>query len=459
MDQAHQSGRIVSGLVRATVRAWQAVPVKPTPNTSLEGSVRDIASSGDGVVQTERGIVMVRGALPGERVRIALGRRSRGVLHGELLAILEESPEREPSPACELLARCGGCALMPLALEAQRRHKLDRLAHATGLARDAIELVPSKLALGYRTRARLAFERKRGSLRLGYREPSSHALVDVAECVVLDPALGEGLRAVRGELSALEGSGELSLSLGARGRAVAFIETDAAQPAALYAQLATLAQGPALAGVGLQVSGIAAVTHGDVRQCSTAIDGEPLWGPPGGFAQASQSLNLALVARAIEWLEPVGASVLELYAGHGNFTVGLGAARSVLAIESDPAACAALRQSLQERRLAVRISVRCEDVAIALSSKPGGTPPRVDAVLLDPPRTGAREALPGIVARKPRSVVYVSCNAATLSRDLAELARAGYDADAAAAFDMFPHTPHLEAVVRLRPRSRAGAHG
>jgi 23S rRNA (uracil1939-C5)-methyltransferase len=79
----------------------------------------------------------------------------------------------------------------------------------------------------------------------------------------------------------------------------------------------------------------------------------------------------------------------------------------------------------------------------------------VDAVLLDPPRTGALEALAGIVLRRPETIVYVSCNTATLARDLGELAKAGYDAEAATAFDMFPHTPHLEAVVRLRSRPRA----
>jgi 23S rRNA (uracil1939-C5)-methyltransferase len=88
----------------------------------------------------------------------------------------------------------------------------------------------------------------------------------------------------------------------------------------------------------------------------------------------------------------------------------------------------------------------CDDAARGAQGRT-----RVDVVVLDPPRSGARAALPAILGRRPKRVVYVSCDGATLRRDLGELAAHGYRVDAAAAFDMFPQTSHLEAVVRLVP--------
>jgi 23S rRNA (uracil1939-C5)-methyltransferase len=141
--------------------------------------------------------------------------------------------------------------------------------------------------------------------------------------------------------------------------------------------------------------------------------------------------------------------VLELFAGHGNFSVALAAQASELrAVESDQQAAEACRQNLRERKLG-HARVVCDDAARGAQGRT-----HVDVVVLDPPRTGARAALSAIVARRPKRIVYVSCDGATLRRDLGELAASGYRVDAAAAFDMFPQTSHLEAVVRLVPEAR-----
>ncbi len=412
----------------------------------LEGRVRDVAHGGDSVVETAEGIVMTRGALPGERVRLRTGKRRGGVRRAELLEVLEASPERR-DPACALADRCGGCPLMALAPDAQLALKRRRLEGAVGDGpAPAVEMTPAPATLGYRGRARLAFDTRGGRRTLGYHAAASRKLVDVPSCPILDPALDRALSEVRvALLPTLAGRGELSLGSGSRGRAVVHVRSDAAQPADLYGAAEGLVERGAVAGAALAIAGAAPARFGEPRQQTCAPDGTALWAAPDGFAQANPAVNRDLVAAALELSEAEGATVLELYAGHGNFTAGLAArARKLSAVESDRAAADACRSNLASLGLSKRARVRCDPAEVV-----GSTRGPVDVILLDPPRTGAREALPGIIGRKPRRIVYVSCDPATLRRDLAPLREAGYRVGAVCGFDMFPHTPHVEAVVRL----------
>jgi 23S rRNA (uracil1939-C5)-methyltransferase len=149
--------------------------------------------------------------------------------------------------------------------------------------------------------------------------------------------------------------------------------------------------------------------------------------------------------RCVEELaQPERARALELYAGHGNLTFALASAASLVAIESDAAAVDALRAQLLERGFP-HVQVRCADAA---EGARGGSP--VDVAVLDPPRSGARAAIAALLKRNPARIVYVSCDLATLERDLRALTDACYRVDRALAFDMFPQTAHLESVVRLQ---------
>jgi 23S rRNA (uracil1939-C5)-methyltransferase len=414
----------------------------------LEGRVRDVAHGGDAVVETERGIVFARGALPGERVEVQIEHKAGGVQRGKLLAVLEPSPDRIVPP-CPIAERCGGCPLMALAPEAQarfKRQRLQRVLEQRGYTGE-VEWIGSPGAVAYRTRARLAWERKGGGARIGYHAAASHALVDVERCLVLAQPLAAGLTRLRTELApVLQGSGELVLGLGAGELCVAELKTDASQPPEVYGALERLVTAGALAGAALRAGGrdLPPARFGDPRQVALGADGQPLWAAAGGFTQANPDVNAQLVRRVAELAEPAGASVLELFAGHGNFSVALAqGAAELCAVESDRAASELCRTNLVARNFS-NARVVCEDAARHAAARGS-----VDVVVLDPPRSGAREALPGIVARRPRRIVYVSCDATTLRRDLGDLITAGYAIDAAAACDMFPQTAHLESVVRL----------
>jgi 23S rRNA (uracil1939-C5)-methyltransferase len=153
-------------------------------------------------------------------------------------------------------------------------------------------------------------------------------------------------------------------------------------------------------------------------------------------------VNAKLVEAVIELAEPEGRRVLELHAGIGNFTVGLAAlAKTLVAVEQDPQAVQACQANLERRGLQARVTVG------DANRPPKG---KYEVVVLDPPRQGAKalfersELLPG-----PKRIVYVSCDTATLARDLRIATAKGYRIERVIGFDMFPQTAHLESLVLL----------
>jgi 23S rRNA (uracil1939-C5)-methyltransferase len=409
----------------------------------LEGRVRDIVQSGEAVVETPHGAVFVRGALIGERVRLALDPRQSRPQRGRLLRVLEPVTARV-EPACPHASRCGGCSLLHASVEEQRALRLRLLREALRKAgwEAPIRETHAQQQLGYRRRARLAFQIGRGSAKLGLRRERSHELADIDSCSVLAPRLDLALGALRARLlPALTGAGELSLALGQGEQPVLVLRSPGPQSPGLYDACAGLVEEGALRGIALFAAGATKpALFGDPSEWSQGFDGLPLQGGLGGFSQAHAEINRALVARVVELAEASGQRLLELYAGHGNFSVALAReAAALTAVEQDAGACAALRANLQARGLAARV---VEGDALAYPIPTG-----VDVALLDPPRAGAPGLLARLAQRKPRRILYVSCDPQTLARDLAELHPDRYRLSWVEAFEMFPQTAELETLV------------
>lgn len=403
----------------------------------LEGRVLAFARGGDAIVETSAGRVYVPDVVPGDVIALETTERVRGALHGRALRVLEASHDRVAPPCAHVLA-CGGCAFMHASLERQRATKQKVVADALG---HEVAFEHAGGPEGYRRRARLAFDAR--ARHLGYRARRSNAVVDVASCLVLASELGALLPVLRERLlPRLAGKGELRLALGLGGLPVVRASADEAQPAGLYAQLDAMVREGLLAGASVLAGGATKpAVHGDPRERTRAFDGSELVGTDSGFSQANELVNARLVEHARAFAGTQGASVLELYAGHGNLTVALApGARAYTAVELDPAAADALGANVRARGLAV--TVQAKDAAHAKSA-------RVDVVVLDPPRTGAADALPSVIAAAPLRIVYVSCDPITLGRDVRVLAGKGYALRRAVALDMFPHTPHVETVALL----------
>jgi 23S rRNA (uracil1939-C5)-methyltransferase len=410
-------------------------------------------------------VVFLPETAPGDRVRAELETERRGLRRGRVLEILESGPGRR-EPPCPEAGDCGGCGWQHLSEEAQAEAigaLVDNALRRTGgfdLA--GTELLPPRPAsppLAYRQRARFVLDLQASPPKLGFRRRRSHAVHAMASCPVLEPeldALRGALAGTLGELARLLPAvrqAELSLDLPAPGLATAALSIrDRVSRSALEACADWLAAtAPGLAA--LECAGPAERIRRGPERVSWRREGRdlPASHVPGGFLQASRSGGELLVDRALaacgESLR--GERLLELFSGSGNFTLPLAAAGAkVTAVEENPAAVAACRAALDEAGFDAELVA-----APALRVLEGFVTERrrFDLVLLDPPRTGAKEEVRRLAALRPKRIVSVSCDAATFARDARLLRDCGYRLSSVEPLMLFPQTPHFEIVGLLEP--------
>jgi 23S rRNA (uracil1939-C5)-methyltransferase len=398
----------------------------------LKLTIDSLAAGGDGVARDEEGrVTFVPQAAPGDVVLVELLQDRKQFARGKIVELLEPSPHRTEAK-CELFknALCGGCQWQQVSAASQRSAKEEIVDN--GLRR-AIERGMSRADLrepcnpyGWRRRARLSYWAGAGKRFIGFYPPKSKKISDVIECPQLDPKLQAGLALVRKHLlPAIRHRGEIELLLAEDGRCHVAVHGTVAPKG-----LESLAAEASIAGVRNGKN-----LHGDA---TVELEGGVL-GSADGFAQASRAGNLALcevVEAAIGDLS--GKSVLELFAGSGNFTRLLSGAQRGVAVELAPAAGVPKHVDWQKADV-----LDCLGTMVAAKD-------HFDLVLLDPPRSGAREAMPGIAALAPETIIYVSCDVATLSRDVEELHALGYTAESASPVDLMPQTSHVEVVLVLR---------
>ncbi len=397
-------------------------------------------------------VVLVRGAIPGERVRARIERVARDVLHGAVVDVLEPHTDRR-QPLVD--PACGGNTFAHITYKRQLALKAEIVADA--FSRIARVTLPKSIAVapsperGYRMRARFHV---RGRYVGFYRE-STHDLCDPATSGQLQPNAIQAVRAI-GELLAGDASAdevvgiELAENIAADARAI-HVELRDERAAERLAKnvdptLTGLSwSGPADARTRV-VMGIPYVTDG--------LDIRPLEGKPEpirirrhvrAFFQGNRYLLSELVQQV---LAHVGdGPVIDLYAGVGLFAASLASTRrdEVVAVEGDATSALDLTvnaASCERPYLSHHLSVeqflrRTRDLS-------------AQTVVLDPPRTGlSREAAAGLGSGRPRRVVYVSCDVATLARDVKELVQAGYRLADIEAFDLFPNTAHVEMIAVL----------
>ena len=397
-------------------------------NRRLEGRVRAVGRGGDAVVETREGVMLTPGALPDENVELERTPSKRGAARGKLTRIIEGARGRR-EPPCDVAHRCGGCPLIIADMALQRRIKEGFLRQACeglpGASDTELVWIASPHELGYRRRARLAWHGQ----TLGYRQRHSKRVIDIGRCVVLAEPLQQAWNTTREHLrESIGGEGEIQLWL-SNEAIVVELRTENEQEPQLFEACRRLSQAEGIGGVSL-------------RTGDTEIPA--MWGEASAatFSQVNDGINELLVEHVAALAEPEGMRVLELHCGVGNFTIALAeAAETLVAVERDPGAAEACRANLAARRLDARVVEGDAD------RPPRG---RYDVVVLDPPRQGAKALFENdAVWHGTRRIIYISCDTATLSRDLRLACRRGYRIDRVIAFDMFPQTAHLESLVRL----------
>ena len=409
--------------------------------------MKELAPGGDGVaiedIDGERRAIFVPGVAEGERIRVDVDLSKRPA-RGRLLGVLSPSASRV-APACPHHGACGGCDYMFLDESTQRtaHAAIVRRVLPPAFAHVEITSHSAPKTLGYRTRARLHVEARRGSIAVGFLGRRTRELAVVGACAVLDPVLDAARAAMPSWLEGARGKGEVYVGLGAERRAVIDVRWSGDLPGAVFGRLERAVAGGALAGARVFAGDVKTpAVIGDPTPIIEGADGEPLRLAPGGFAQASEEGNRLLAARVRELARraPEGACV-ELYAGSGNLTVLLARDRDVVAVESDRDACAAARVNLAARSLSARV-VEADASAFDI-------PRATRLVVLDPPRTGAKEVARRLATSRVPAIVYVSCDPPTLGRDLGILVEGKLALAAIETFEMFPQTSHVETVALL----------
>ena len=423
--------------------------------------IEDLAPGGEGLARQGGRAVFVPFTAPGDRV-LAEVPPGDGPVHVALLEVRSGGPSRLVPP-CRHFGSCGGCEWLHLAYPAQLAAKartvaaaLRRIGRLDPAAVGLRPVIPSPAALRYRTRAKFHHDRESG--RLAFFQRRSHLAVPLAECHLLVPALEALREAVGPALSAARvPAREVVLEWSeAEGKAAVLLRVPEVTDAARARAEALLEAVPALAGAVLQAEEGPAVAAGEPVLRQPRVPGDPAAGlqrsRPDVFQQANRGANALLVRTALDLLAPEGADVLELYCGAGNFTGPLGRrARSVAAVEVQGPALELARADQAERgggqvRFFAGDALK---LALAFARERGPGARRFDAVLLDPPRQGAKGIGPALRALEVPRAVYVSCDPATLARDVRGCVEAGYRVTTVVPVDMFPQTHHVEAMVAL----------
>ena len=418
--------------------------------------VIDLSHDGCGIAQLGERRIFVPGALPGERIRVLPRKHRRQYQMGDLLEIVEPSVSRV-EPPCEYFGRCGGCAVQHLDYAAQVSFKESMVREALARIGGVEPEVWLEPIVGpqwnYRRRARLGVRYVKGKQRVlvGFKERATRYVTDMGSCMVLVKPFDQ-LPGVLGEMigqtSLWRRLPQVEVAAGEAAQAVVFRVLDEPDEADL-ALFADFGQRWDL-DVYLQPGGPGTVRPLDpdrTRPLSYRLtDFEvTLHFAPTDFLQVNARVNERLVAQTLRLLELRAADrALDLYCGLGNFSLPLARqAGEVLGIEGDGGLVA---RAAANARLNGLENVKFEAADL---NQPGWSFLREDwdAVVLDPPRSGAETVVRQMAEISPRRIAYISCHPATLARDARTLVHEhGYRLLAAGIADMFPHTHHVEAV-------------
>ena len=494
------TARSPKGLERSAKGALSAPPGRPKEDSlplggtarSAKGAVitlrvESLDLEGSGVAHHEGKVVFVRGGLPGESVAATIVRRKPRFDVAEVVAVGRESSSRV-RPRCPHFGVCGGCANQHVDARAQvafkQRALEDTLWHV-GRVKPETMLPPIEgPTWGYRFRARLTSRHvaKKGGVLVGFHERGSSFVADMTQCHTLPPFLSDllvPLRSLVERLSIRERMPQIEVAVGDR-------EDHAGSGAAAYltalvfrvldppsaedlAELGAFATSHRLE-VWLQPKGPETVfllcdsagnTESPVSALGYTLPEFGLRIPflPTEFTQVNFAVNQQLLSRAVRILDPQPQeNVVDLFCGLGNFTLPLATrARRVLGIEGSASLVGRARQNAAHNQAALLgqagrpegVEFRTENL-FEFGPESWHALGHVDKLVIDPPRDGAlavAQALAGAQDR-PQRVVYVSCNPATLARDLGVLVNTGgWKLKFAGVINMFPHTSHVESIA------------
>src|ERR1043166_5260109 len=382
---------------------------------TFEVEIERILPGGVGLAHADGMTLFVSLAAPGDFLRVKLERVQGAIGFASIVEILKPSTLRI-EPPCPYFGRCGGCDFQQLNYETQLQTKVKMIRdclHRIAKIEDPGEIHITPSANEWHYRARANWQVDSAARRLGYYERGSNRVCDVEFCAVLEPQLERTLAAVHKEVEqkSQRQLRHIDVVVGDEGVSVA----------------------PSIAGY-------------SPRTVSRRVAGEVYSFSADTFFQVNHDLLEQLVAAAVGDVK--GQMAIDLYCGAGLFTLPLARRFArVTGVEAHSRAVEFARRNVERAGLD---NVEIANLGVADWVKHSRSFEVLDFLLLDPPRVGCENAvIAGILAMRPRRISYVSCDPATLARDLKKFIADDYLLDSVNAFDMFPQTHHVEVVARL----------
>lgn len=413
---------------------WDALPVSELVTLDIES----IAAGGDGIARHDGLVVFVPRTAPGDRVQVRI-ERGRRFARGRVERIKRPSDQRaEPRCPHYTRDRCGGCQLQHMSLAAQRVARQRIVSdNIRRIGRRDVAL-PTMHAAGdawrYRQRVSLALRHGPDGWKGGFHRCDGDDIFPLEDCwIAREDVMALWRDVLRGSVDLLPPGAALRLTVGAAdGRGSVVVEGGAAWPGATRFA-ASLPESVAAWWV---------PEGGRRRRVRAGVEGSP----DASFSQVNPPVGHALLQYVEATVKAAGAKrVVDAYSGTGALAAALhvsGVAVAAIELDAEASAHAAARLGRPSRAIAARVEDVIEEVLPA------------DVVVVNPPRGGLHARVSAAIERAARDVsalVYVSCDPATLARDLARLP--SWEVDTLDSFDMFPQTAHVETVAVLRAGS------
>jgi 23S rRNA (uracil1939-C5)-methyltransferase len=415
-------------------------------------------------------VVLVPQVLPGEEVEVRPVSKKKNHVEARAVKILRPSPDRV-DPPCPYFPRCGGCDFQHIRFarqaELKNRILLEQIERAHFRSDPGLFLTPplaSPEPFHYRQRIRLHVG-KDGEV--GFHRHQSHEVEPVSACLLAGPLLNEVLAYLASaspfaKIARLTASVELLLSPAEQKVAVLCHLSRRPRPAERKV-IAELAAGNGIIKSVLVAAAGSGMT--DVFPGRESPEAQPLLSfshrlpagdslqmtiEPGGFCQVNGAQNENLIALVLEWAgDGAGRKVLDLFCGMGNFSLPM--ARRVASVAGMDLQRSAIRSAGRNAEMnGIANCTFSQHAAREGAELLASRGEKFDLVLLDPPRQGCAEVIPVLPELGAAQIIYISCDPATLCRDLLLLEQEGYGVEKMKMVDMFPQTHHLESVVSLR---------
>ena len=454
------------------IKKLVSVPVEKNKRYRMQ--IEDLANAGEGVGKIDGFTVFVEGALPQEEIEVLIVKVKKQFAYGKLQKIITPSPKRT-EPLCSIFAKCGGCQLQHLSYEQQLEYKTKKVTEV--LKRIAQIENPTVLpAIGmqnywrYRNKGQFPVARTKGKLEIGFYGKRSHRIVDTKKCFLQREISDEVIKIVRDFLEKYHISvyDEQSHTGLIRHILVRVGFTSGQVMVCLVINGNKLPYSDILVKNLQKIKSMTSIVLNENKQKTNVILGQKnhlLWGTPFiednigpfvfeispiSFFQVNPIQTKILYEKALQMAQLQGnETVLDLYCGIGTISLFFAQkAKKVIGVEIVPEAIADAKKNAKKNHIEnTEFFVGAAEDIIPLFHQKGL---KADVIVVDPPRKGCDEkVIQTMIEMNPKKIVYVSCDPATMARDVNMLKNAGYFLELVQPVDQFPMTNHVECVVLM----------